>query len=103
MAEFNAELYEFLKENETHMWTEKNNLLFGVRVYFSQLKDFIHIIGSGHMDDGGIETTLNDDSTLYVPLEDVFDNDGLSIHDYRFCFSEDDIKLYAEHIKDDSK
>lgn len=101
MAEFNADLYEFLKENETHMYLISNTLEFGVHIYFSDLKDFIQIIGSSHLDDGGIETTLNSDSTLFVPLNDVFDNDDLSVYDYRYCFPDEDIERYKEIIKGD--
>jgi len=98
MAEFDADLYEFLKENEICMWEENGQLKFGVHVWFSDIKDFIEIAGYHILDDGGIETQLNNDTTLFIPLEDIFQNCNYLIEHYKHCFNEEDLKKYKEAI-----
>lgn len=98
MAEFDADLYEFLKENEICMWGEKGILKFGVHVCFSDIKEFIEIVGHHILDDGGIETHLNNDTTLFIPLEDTFQDCNYLIEHYKHCFKEEDLKNFKEEI-----
>lgn len=93
MAEFNPDLYDFLKENETCIWDEMGELKFGVHVHFAEIGEFIDIVGDYHLDDGGLEVTLNNTSTLFIPLEDIFTNDGYLMRHYKNCFD-------AEHFKE---
>lgn len=104
MAEFNPDLHAFLLENETCMWTEKGELKFGVHVEFGDIKEFIKILGYGALDDGGIECglkrcALNNEYTLYVPLEDYFEYSDLTVNYYKHCFNKDDLERYEEVIK----
>lgn len=101
--EFNIELYEFLKENEICMWRERHkndtySIRFGVHVYFWDIKEFIKIVGNCCLDDGGIECNLNNDSTLFIPLEEIFMNSGLRIIDYGNCFDDCDLRDYKDEI-----
>ena len=99
MAEFNPDLHAFLLENEICIWREKDELKFGVHVHFHDIKEFIDILGPGVLDDGGIECNLNNEYTLYIPLEDYFLNNNLTIGNYKHCFDESDLKHYAELIE----
>lgn len=99
MNEFNAKLHAFLLENEMCVGTEKGKLIFGVHVYFHDLKEFVGIVGYGSLDDGGIECVLNNDRTLYIPLEDYFLNSNFTVRDYKDCFDESDLQAYAEQIE----
>ena len=98
MAEFNPDLHAFLMENETCIWQEKDELKFGVHVRFHDLQNFIKIIGVYALSDEGIECTLNNEYTLYIPLEDYFMNSDYTIHYYKHCFIEEDLERYKEAI-----
>lgn len=105
MAEFNPYLHAFLLENETCMWAEKGELKFGVHVHFNDIKEFIDILGHHALDDGGIDCSLNIDCnlnnehTLFIPLEDYFLNSDFTINYYRHCFEESTLKQYEAEIE----
>lgn len=99
MAEFNPDLHAFLLENEICMWQEKNELKFGVHVHFHEIKEFIDILGHCILDDGGIDCNLNNEYTLFIPLEDYFLNNNLTIGYYKHCFDTDVLQQYKEQIE----
>ena len=99
MAEFNPDLHAFLLENETCMWSEKGNLKFGVHVHFFELDEFVKLLGHYALDDGGIECTLNNEYTLYIPLENHFMNHGYTIHYFKCCFDSDVLEQYQQEIE----
>ena len=99
MAEFDPDLHAFLMENETCMWAEKGELKFGVHVRFYEIENLIKILGLSSLDDGGIECFLNNEYTLYVPLEDHFMNSDYTINYYKHCFNEHDLKHYSVEIE----
>ncbi|MCL1700798.1 hypothetical protein [Lysinibacillus sp. Bpr_S20] len=99
MAEFNPDLHAFLMENEMCMWAEKGELHFGVHVHFNDIGDLIKILGSYSLDDGGLECVLNNEYTLYVPLQDHFMNSDYTVGYYKYCFNEQDLKRYSTEIE----
>ena len=101
MAEFNPDLHAVLLENETCMWVEygtTDDLKFGVHIPFDDIRELIDAMGHSVLDDGGIDCNLNNDATLYVPLEDYFLNWNLSVMHYKHCFDESNIRNYAKQI-----
>lgn len=99
MDEFNPDLHAFLLENEMCMWVEKDELKFGVHVHFCDIKEFIDILGHHVLDDGGIDCNLNNEYTLFIPIDDYFLNNNLMVNHYKHCFSESDLRDYAAEIE----
>ncbi|CQR73326.1 hypothetical protein SOV_51100 [Sporomusa ovata DSM 2662] len=83
-----AELYDFLKQNETGLFCRKNEVIAYVHVNFCDLDDFVKMIGVDYLSEGGIEVQLMD-STVCIELNDIIE-DGFEheLSDYKNCFSE---------------
>lgn len=96
--EVNAELYEFLKENETGMFKKNGDIVTYVHIDFSDINDFITIVGSYYFDEGGAHTRLFE-SSLCIELDDIFEGAGHSPLNYKNCFDEDDLKLYEKELQ----
>ena len=99
MPEFDPDLHAFLLENETCLWAEKGKLKFGVHVHFVDIPELIKLLGQHSLDDGGMECVLNNEYTLYVPLEDYFMNSNFTVEWYKHCFDSDTLKDYPEEIE----
>lgn len=99
MAEFNPDLHAFLMGNEMCMWAEKGELKFGVHVHFCDIKEFIEILGHYVLCDSGINCTLNNTQTLFIPLDDYFLSNNLMVNHYKHCFSESDLRYYVPEIE----
>jgi hypothetical protein len=97
MKEVEPELYEFLKNNETTMYTEGNDIVAAVFVYFRDLEDFAEILGSSHFDDGGVEVTMMDGYVCF-PLNDYIEGCGHYISSYRSCFANDVWQIYGDKL-----
>lgn len=93
-----ADLYEFLKENETSMYKEKGELIAYVHVKFDDLKKFTDIVGSSAFDEGGQIVRLFE-NTVCVDLNDIIEYNGHEILAYRNCFEADDIERYLPDLK----
>ncbi|HML33825.1 hypothetical protein [Sporomusa sphaeroides] len=93
-----AELYDFLKANETGLFRRKNEVVAYVHVNFFNLDDFVKIVGPGHFDEGGIEVQLMH-NTVCVELNDIIENAyGQELSDYRNCFDEWDEYFTKEAV-----
>lgn len=100
MAKVNADLYDFLQNNETGMFYDntRKEMVAYVHVSFSDLEDFTSVIGYYWFDEGGREVKLFKD-TVCVDIQDIFESDGNCILDYKNCFSEDDLENYKEYLE----
>jgi hypothetical protein len=98
-----ADLYEFLRNNETGLYTknyEKDKTVYTyVHVWHFDLSDFVKIVGSSPFDEGGLEVRMFE-NTIAIELNDIIENDGHELLAYRNCFDEDDWKRYEEQIQE---
>jgi hypothetical protein len=97
MKEVDADLYEFLQNNETTLYKENNEIIASVFVYFYNLEDFCEIVGSYYFDDGGIEVQMMD-GYLCVPINDYIEDCDHKISSYRACFADDVWEIYGDKI-----
>lgn len=96
--EVDANLYEFLRENETGITKDEHGIVFYVHVPFYELADFVEAIGEHHFEEGGMDVLMFDD-TLCVELNDIIKGAGHEITSYKKCFDEFDLKRFAEDLK----
>jgi hypothetical protein len=93
----NPDLYEFLKENETGLYKNKDREVVGfVHVNFINLDEFVEIIGTHWFEDGGLAVEMFRDS-ICIELNDIFEGFGQGLLDYEKCFDE---STWSEHRKD---
>ncbi|MCM3273797.1 hypothetical protein [Paenibacillus elgii] len=101
--EVNADLYDFLKEHETGLFTKefhKNKTVFAyVHVHFSDLSEFVDIVGSDYFSEGNVDVTMLE-HTIAIELNDIIEGDGHYLSSYKKCFDEDDWRCYEEKIKE---
>ncbi|UKS25045.1 hypothetical protein LOZ80_26055 [Paenibacillus sp. HWE-109] len=101
--EVEANLYDFLKTNETHLYTsefDKNKTVYAlVFIPFDELCRFTGIVGSGVFDEEGLEVVMKE-TYLAVTLNDIIENQGHYISSYKNCFDEDDWNHYEDKIKE---
>jgi hypothetical protein len=83
----NPELYDFLNENETGLFREKDTIVAYVHIYFFRLEDFVKIIGVNSFDEGGIDVKMFSD-TVCVELNSIIEAFGHDLSSYKKCFSE---------------
>lgn len=97
--EVNADLYNFLNENETGLTTENNgkDIIAYVHIYFWKLDDFVKIVGSYPFDEGGREVVMFED-TICVELNDIIEGDGHNLSSYKRCFNENDWENFEIQI-----
>jgi hypothetical protein len=86
----NLDLYEFLKDRETHVYTEKGEITAMVCMSFYDLDEFIRIVGERYFDDDPVEVVLRS-RYIFIELNDVFEYQDNTVLDYRKCFPESEI------------
>lgn len=88
-------LYHFLMENECHLYKNlQTNIIFGwVVVNFSDLQEFINIICP--LDEHGIKATIKD-KYLAIELNDIIENEGEELSDYKECFGSEWEEYFPE-------
>src|SRR5690625_3379404 len=96
--EVDANLYEFLRANETGITKDDYGLVFYVHVPFYQLDEFVEVIGEHHFEEGGMNVLMFDD-TLCIDLNDIIEGAGHKITSYKKCF-EDVLRPYEEEYKE---
>lgn len=94
-----ANLYDFLKEHETGMYLDNNELIAYVHVHFHDLPQFVEIVGLSTFDEGGLEVRMFE-HTLAIELNDIIENSDQEILAYRNCFEASDIEQYLPQLKD---
>lgn len=103
MGKVNPDLYDFLKENETGLYTQefhKNKTVFAyVHIDFCDLSKFVGIVGSHHFEERGMKVTMLE-NTVAVDLNDIIECDDDYLSDYKNCFCEHDWKHYEDQIKE---
>jgi hypothetical protein len=101
MPQVNPDLYDFLKENETGLYTRnyKNDktVYAYVHIYFFRLQEFVDIVGSYPFEEGGADVKMFE-STVCVDLNDIIEGKGHELLDYKNCFNEYDWNHYEEQI-----
>jgi len=105
MGNVDSGLYDFLKENETGLYRSnekytKDKIIAIVHVYFSDLEDFIEIVGEYSFEEEGIEVTMFADR-ICVGLNDIIEANDQSLVDYKKCFDKDNWNNYEVQIMRD--
>lgn len=102
MAELsvNPALYDFLKESECKLYTERNQTMACVFVDFDDLQEFVRIVGTHHFDESGIKAVMKEDY-LAIELNDFFEELGQSIVDYKAIFDDTDWDCYYKTLKEE--
>ena len=101
--EVDADLYEFLKENETGMYMDETKVIAYVLIPFESLNEFVGIVGAGYFDDGGKDCTLIA-TYISVSLNEIIE-EGYEqyLHSYKRCFDEDVWNDYEPDILNSEK
>ncbi|HBC94351.1 MAG TPA: hypothetical protein DCZ10_15990 [Pelotomaculum sp.] len=94
----NARLYDFLKDNETGLYSRRNEIIAYVHINFYDLKEFIEIVGDYYFDEGGIQVQMLKYS-ICVDINDIIEGEGHYLSAYKNCFDEQDWKYCEEQIK----
>jgi hypothetical protein len=97
-----AELYDFLKENETGLYSDKNGVRGYVHIYFIDLDKFVEIVGTGPFDEGGLEVQMFT-NTICIEINEIIEGYGQTLLDYKNCFSESDWANYKERIEQEAR
>jgi len=86
--EVDPDLYQFLKDNETGLYTNKHdNVIAFVHVQFSDLADFAKIVGDSCFEDGGMGVHMFKE-TVAIELNDIFEGLGHYMSSYANCFGD---------------
>lgn len=97
--EVNADLYDFLKENETGITQDENGVVVYAHIPFYKLDDFVEIIGQDWFAEGGLEALLFNES-LCVELNDIIEGQGHKVISYKKCFDDYDLRRYEKQLID---
>lgn len=89
-----ADLYEFLRNNECHVDLRNDVLEAYVCINFYNLNEFAKIVGPSYFDDGGPDAVLHE-SYVSIDLIDLIENYfGEYIYNYKNCFEENEHKFF---------
>lgn len=104
MAKVDADLYDFLQNNETGMFydAERKQMVAYVHVYFFNLEELVEILGEYYFDEGGRDAQIFR-NTVCIDLQEIFKSEGNCILDYKNCFSEDDIENYRQYLEEEAE
>lgn len=97
--EVDANLYEFLRENETGLMRNEHGLVFYVHVYFHDLDTFREIVGPYPFDEGGINVLMFDE-TICIDLNDIIEGQGHKITSYKNCIDEFELKRFEKEFRE---
>lgn len=101
--EVDANLYDFLKEHETSLYTQafkKNKTVFAiVFVDFCDLKNFVEVVGSYPFEEKGLKVVMKEDY-ICIPLNDIIEGFGHSLSNYKNCFSDHEWECYKSMIEE---
>jgi hypothetical protein len=99
--EVNSDLFVFLMNHETGLYStdfDKNKTVFAyVHIEFSDLSDFIEIVGQDYFVEGGMDVQLFA-NTVVVEINDYIEGFGQYLSAYKKCFSEHTWKDYESQI-----
>lgn len=101
--EVNADLYDFLKEHETSLYTknfQKDKTVYAiVFVDFHDLERFSEIVGEHIFDEYGLEVVMKY-NYVCIPLNDIIEGDCHYLSSYKNCFFDHDWEQYKDMIKE---
>ncbi|NFA59495.1 hypothetical protein K8O96_11940 [Clostridium sporogenes] len=92
MIEINLELYDFLKEHETHLYHnegEPEKVEAITFVDFDELTEFQNAVGIGYFESDNPMEVFFMRGYICIQLNDIFEYQGNCIKDYKNCFEED--------------
>lgn len=81
-------LYNFLMNNECHLYRDKSDVKAWVAVKYYDLQEFAEIIGACSFDDGGIEVTMMQ-GYIAVTINDLLEGTEEDLIDYKECFGDE--------------
>jgi len=87
MAEVDADLYEFLKENETGLYRKNGEVLSYVLVDFDRLTQFVQVVGEHCFDESGVDVIMRN-SYIVIELDGFIEGYGHYLSSYKNCFEE---------------
>ncbi|WP_342423160.1 hypothetical protein [Paenibacillus sp. FSL E2-0178] len=87
MAEVDADLYEFLKENETGLYRKNGEVLSYVLVDFDRLSQFVEVVGEGYFDESGVGVVMRN-RYLAIELDSFIEGYSHYLSSYKKCFDE---------------
>jgi hypothetical protein len=82
-------LYNFLKENECHLYRERGTVNAFVVVNFKRMSEFVETVGEYHFEEHGIRVTMKKDY-ICIELNDIIDSLDDDLESYKDCFDEDE-------------
>ena len=90
-----ADLYDFLMNNECHLFRDDfhSGIDAWVSVSFWKLEEFVEMIGDCHFDECGLKVTMKKDY-IGVELRDIIELMGDELESYKKCFDEDEWDSY---------
>lgn len=88
-ANVNADLYQFLKDNECHISKNGEEVTAIVFVAFGDLADFVEIVGDWHFADGDFKAVMKE-SAICIPIIDIIYDSGHDLSAYKNCFPDDE-------------
>ena len=99
MENVNPELYDFLKENKTGLYSEwrLQEVKAYVHIHFDDLSDFVKIVGRGRFDECGDDVIMFAE-TICIEINDIINGFDHSLLDYQDCFDKDSWKEHEEEI-----
>lgn len=97
MKEVNADLYEFLNNNETGMYPDKSEVMVYVFVSFYDVVDFVNAVGKYHFEEGGRDCKLQE-TGICIDINYFIESEGHKLSSYKNCFSKNDWDNYGKQI-----
>ncbi|OMD66888.1 hypothetical protein [Paenibacillus odorifer] len=87
MSEVDADLYDFLKGNETGLYRKKDEVLSYVLVDFDRLSKFVEVVGEGCFDESGVDVVMKN-NYVAIELNSFIEGFGHYLSSYKNCFDE---------------
>lgn len=98
MGLVDVDLYEFFKDNETHLHTENGKIIAFCCINFRNLSRFAELLGHGAFDDDGIQCIMRDGYIVVDVNQFIEDWYGHKLSDYKNCFDESDWERYKDDL-----
>lgn len=92
-----ANLYEFLRENENHLYIDDEEVTAWAAINFYSIANFTTAVG-GDCFTEGIDCTLKDGYIAVDLKEIIVDWFGQNLSDYKKCFPESEWVQYGDEL-----
>lgn len=99
MGLVDAELYEFLRENENHLYLNENFEVYAFAVInFYKLTNFVEAVGKDFFAEERRECLIHDGYITIDLKELIEEHYEQKISDYKKCFDEQEWKRYKDEL-----